>query len=338
MSLLAKVRRWSLPTKISLSIGALGLIIALVAYVFPQTSPDEATVTNTDSGTQVVGSVSNTGSGTQVVGSGNTVVVAPTRPAQLIESVDLTISFSVPLDNPALSDYADRLDKGLREYLAGDLWDTQKGIGFRTRQSSVLGNPDSGPVGQVWVAAGHPLFPSHDAQMGFPRNSLAIGAIELAFYRTPISPTDFRVSRGGEFIFSGRRAKRLEPDLGIMKPTPRAADWALWASVRPTAITYRLTLIQRWVPPKPSWNQDSGRIELMQDLPGSQLMINIGRHRSGTATPAVTGDFELIEITLRVNNRTVAITPNNVTKHLTEGDPFWEFRFPSELDEAFAAE
>jgi hypothetical protein len=332
VSIVAKYRRWALPTKIGVWVGIASVALALLAWLFPLDTPVVAT--NTGSGTQVVGSVSNTGDGTQVVGSGNTVVVAPDRPDRVIESLDLEVSFGLPLDLPEMSDYKTRLDNDIAGYLAGgpQVWDARKTIGFQFGMGSGNGPGVLSARGLI-IRPTDPLFPWHDAQRGIARNAIAVGAIELAFYRTPIRPTDFQVSDAG-VVRTRPPPKRLEPDFGIERRTPGGEGWLLRGDVAPTSSSYWLSF-GPWAPRKTSWRQDSGRIEFMEDLAASQLIIDLSRR----AVREVSGEFELRAINLRINNRTVAVTPDNLTKHRTvEGDPFWEFRFPSELEEAFAAD
>jgi len=89
---------------------------------------------------------------------------------------------------------------------------------------------------------------------------------------------------------------------------------------------------------KAGWNQDSGLIQYVEDLPGSQLIMDVGTHNLGGPRQKVTAALELVEFTLRINNRTVAINiDEDVKKHLTDdGDPFWELSFPPDEAAIFA--
>jgi hypothetical protein len=263
------------------------------------------------------------------------------RRSRPIEQFTLEAAFRIPLDdhtleeNPELKQYKERLD---REFWA--LFKAYSGSPESFPNRSAVGRDprivrDGDVIDRFWLSTEHDLFPANAGPS--VRNLVSINLLEVAFYRDPIEPPDFVLSRLGLFSTAAPLPERREPDFGV-EAIPESSKWRLSARFGKER-DYQLE-IRGWRPNGSQWRQNGSRLAFEQDLAGSQLIIDFGGNTPRLA--AVRAAFELAGVTLYVNERPITIPIEEVVKHTVQdadsnqhGQPFWEYRFPDDVDIIF---
>jgi hypothetical protein len=282
------------------------------------------------------------------------------RTAHPITRVGILVAFTLPMDDPLLSDYKARLEAGLREFIGERLIKegrdpqalaarimliTQPSVqeeAMRTTGIAILDTFSTVQLGiffgRIGVTPLHPLFPTQSD--GDALDALIPEEIDLAFYARPIDPTGFRPSRlRPERLESNPRNRSAEPDLGITEDYRDTGPWHIHRFTLPNRTmrrpesTYRLQTLREWTPEQ-STTWRAGAIEYESDLAGAQLFIDLGERGS-----PLRAKFDLTGIVLQINGTDVALTMEHGTRHISqEGYPFWEFRLPSDPDLLFVTD
>jgi len=250
-----------------------------------------------------------------------------TRVSDRITSITLEMQFSLPMSDPALSEYKKRVYDGVMafnsKYPLTD--ENEDHIGF--------GSGTSGRV-PVYFDFLHPLAPLNENEHEV-KEALFLPFIELAFFRTPISAEEYEFTRAGDIFIGGRPPLRKRPpDLSIAAVSrPNVFVYVRPRQDVPEASTYRVWLV-KWSPRSSEWINATRRLTHVDELPKSQLILGIGKllvNRQDTAL-RIRREFELEFAKIEINNMTMELDKATFTRRFdADGNPIWEYLFPEDL-------
>jgi len=263
------------------------------------------------------------------------------RRSRPIERITLEAAFRIPFSEPTLQEfpslrkYKTSVDREFREIFKAhstspESFPDRTGIG---RDARII--RDGEVIDRFWLSSEHDLFPQNaDPSV---RNLISVSLIEVALYREPVDPQSFVLTRLGLVSTAAPLPERMEPDLGI-EDRPDAVHWRFTARYSEDR-DYQLHL-REWTPNRSDWRQNGSRLAFEDDLAGSQLIIDFGGNTPRLAP--VRASFDLVLVTLYINERPIRIPIEDVTKHIVQnqesdqrGQPFWEYRFPEDTDLVF---
>ncbi|WP_457978662.1 hypothetical protein L0Y47_24300 [Ectopseudomonas composti] len=244
------------------------------------------------------------------------------RTLQPIESISVFVAeLEVPLNEPSLLGYKNRLENGIEKYLTMPRNERYKEENISTPTGKAGKKGDFIPT-QVSINSRHALFPQLGDE-GLPWSTLNVSRLELEFYANPINPKDFSpFSHGigdGDLSIDLYNNESLTIDKDIEKKT------------------YHLSGHLKSI--KEHWKNNSGKIISLPDLAGAQLFISAGplgiRNKSDQFL-SLRQEFEMKSINLKLGNRDIWIHEENLTKHVnSDGLVYWEYNFPKTVEKIF---
>lgn len=250
------------------------------------------------------------------------------RVADPINRIEVSATFSLPMQHPTLAEYKKRLDRELRSAPKGKKEEWCKSWSWSV--NGVISGANK-------LTGDHIQFPGNSTDgIG---SELEVERIELALYKDRIIETDFFWSIDSSSIFTtATMPTRPEPDLAMTETFNAEQDWCLVEDLEATEERYYLQLAG-WSVDKSQWARNLVELQYLRDLPGAQLFFHIGGQ---TRSSEARREIGLQSIEVSVNGKPLAIGVNDAVRYVTKmkhhygnGHPYWVIALPREYDDLF---
>jgi hypothetical protein len=231
---------------------------------------------------------------------------------------DVRLGFWIlyPFDQPELSLYRDRMNRGIIRILP-DLQNPKLDL-----VDGVLANrmDMQGHVLEVQISNDSSLFPNNKTER-FAHTVLSDTIVELRFYRKPITFDEFQSVDGPA------------PDIDMMFEPKARDEYQLTAEYE--LATQKIRARGSNVPTDSKFWRSSGKIASVLDLPGSQLFITAGHTLVSFTERDKRVQPSLESIVVNVAERRGWWIPVTKAKHYTDlsGRPVYVYEFPNTFDD-----